>query len=95
MKFNIHHRGTWSYLLSELLIADVAQLKRHQRWGVGCGCACAVPAPVVTARAHLQLVLRRWWRLGCATSAIVLCYVRIVDCLKLCTECLQFSSVRV
>ena len=47
-------------------IADVAQLKRHQ----GCGCACAVPAPVVTARAHLQLALRRWWRLGCATSAI-------------------------
>ena len=51
-------------------IADVAQLKRHQRWGVGCGCACAVHAPVVTARAHLQLALRRWWHLSCATSAI-------------------------
>ena len=27
-------------------IADVAQLKRHQRWSVSCKCACAVTAPV-------------------------------------------------
>ena len=51
-------------------IADVAQLKRHQRWSVNCKCACAVTTGAVTAHAHLELTLHRWWRLSCATSAI-------------------------
>ena len=46
--------------------ANVTQLKRHQRWSVSCKCACAA----VTAHAHLQFTLHRWWRLSCATSAI-------------------------
>ena len=31
---------------------------------------CVVTVPVVTAHAHLQLRLHRWWRFSCATSAI-------------------------
>ena len=61
----------WLHLLKLWSIADVAQLKRHQRWSVSSKCACAVTAPVVTAHAHLQFTLHRWWRLSCATSAIV------------------------